>query len=213
MDNREVLKVPLLIKGDVAGSVEALISSLNDLEESDDENICKVDIVYTGVGEVTSSDVSIAAAAKAKIVAFNVASNFNAMEDARANNIDIGYYNVVYELLDEIASLIKTTLAPPPPGVLTGTAEIKKTFRIGKSGKVAGSLVVNGIIKADSNVRVMRGKRNPIFTGKISTLKIVKEEVREVPSGSECGIAFDSFNDFEAGDYIECFTKENNGED
>lgn len=189
-DTRDVIKVPLLIKGDVSGSVEALRQSIDALTMSDDEAICKADIVFSGVGDVSSSDVAVAAASRAKILAFNVASGFNAMEEARASNVEIGYYNVVYDLLDELAAIIKTTLAPPPPGTLIGRAEIKKVFKLGKVGKVAGCLVTEGILKSDSQVRIMRGKRNPIYTGTLSSLKVVKEVTAEVPNGSECGMSF-----------------------
>ena len=205
-DRREVLKVPLLLKADVSGSVEAIRSAIDQLQMSDEDAMCKADIVYAGVGDVTSSDVAVAAAAKAKVVAFNVASGFNAMEDARATNVQIGYYNVVYDLLDELEAVIKSTLAPPPPGTLVGKAEIKKVFKLGKVGKVAGCMVIDGMIKADSQVRVMRGKRNPIYTGTLSSLKVVKDSVQEVPNGSECGMSFDDgFSDFEEGDIVECF--------
>ena len=209
MDNRLVLKVPILIKADSSGSADAIRSTFKGLEMSDDEAICQVDVVYSGVGEVTSSDVSIAAVSKAKIVAFNVASNFVAMEDARASNVEIGYYNIVYELFDEIENLVKTTLAPPPPGALVGQAEIKQSFRVGKVGRVAGCSVLNGIIRADSQIRIMRGKRNPIYTGTLSSLKVVKDSVAEVPEGSDCGMSFDDFQDFEVGDIIECFVTGN----
>ena len=211
-DVREIINVPIVIKSDVAGSVEALRSSIDALTLGDEEAICKADIVYAGVGDVTSSDVSIAATAKAKILAFNVAAQNIAMDEARAQNVDIGYYSVVYELLDEIEQQIQTTLAPPPPGTLVGEAVIQKVFKVGKLGKVAGCLVTDGIIKSDSKVRIMRGKRNPVYLGSLTSLKVVKDAVGEVPSGSECGMSFDDFQDFEEGDMIECFFGgENNG--
>lgn len=204
-DTREIITVPIVIKSDVAGSGEALRSSIEALELSDEEAICKPDIVYSGVGDVTSSDVSIAATAKAKVIAFNVAAQNLAMEDARAGNVEIGYYSVVYELLDEIENQIKTTLAPPPPGKLVGEAVIQKVFKLGKVGKVAGCMVTDGIMKSDSMVRIMRGKRNPVYLGKVESLKVVKDAVGEVPSGSECGMSFEEFQEFEEGDTIECF--------
>lgn len=213
MDTREILKVPVLLKGDVTGSVEALRQSLDALTAQDDEAICKVDIVYSGIGEVTSSDVAIAAAAKAKILAFNVGCGFVAAEDARGSNVEVGYYDVVYTLLDEIQAKVTSTLAPPPPGVLVGRALIKKVFRIGKLGKIAGCEVSEGVIKMESKVRVMRGKRNCIYTGTLSSLKVVKEQVTEVPNGSDCGISFDDFQNFEENDVIECFTSATDDED
>ena len=195
-DNREVLKIPVLVKADVSGSVEAIIQSLEALEESDDTTVCKVDIVNSGVGTVTSSDIAIAAVSKAKVLAFNVAAGSGAMEEARSSNVEIGYYSVVYELLEEMEKNVKMTLAPPPPGNLVGKAEIKKIFK-GKGGKVAGCMVLEGFLRADSSVRILRGKRNPIYTGSLSSLRIVKDNVMEVPEGSECGLSFDKFDDIE----------------
>lgn len=206
IDRREILKVPVVIKGDVSGSIEAIRSSLEGLTLEDDDAICMADVVYQGVGDVTSSDISVAAVARAKILAFNVASSMNAMDDARSQNVEIGYYNVVYDLLDEMKETITTTLSPPPPGELVGRAEIKRVFKIGKVGRVAGCEVTEGSIRADSMVRVMRGRRNPVFTGRLKDLKIVKEGVQEVPEGSECGMSFDNFQDFEDGDVVECFS-------
>lgn len=205
VDTRETLKVPIVIKGDVAGSIEALRSSIEELELSDDEAICKPDIIYSGVGDVTSSDIAIATTSKAKVVAFNVAAANNAMDDARASNIEIGYYSVVYELLKELEDEIRVALAPPPPGNLIGRATIQKIFKVGKVGKVAGCLVTEGSIKSDSKVRVMRGKRQQIYIGSLSSLKLVKDSVGEVPDGTECGMSFTDFQDFEEDDVIECF--------
>ena len=207
MDKRELIKVPVVIKGDVSGSIEAIKSSLEGLKISDEESTCFADVVFAGVGDVTSSDVAIAAVSKAKILAFKVSSGFNAMEEARASNVEIGYYDVVYDLLDEMQAKIKTTLAPPPPGLLIGRAEIQKVFKLGKAGKVAGCKVVEGSIKSESQVRIMRGKRNPIYSGKLASIRVVKDIVSEVPAGSECGVSFEEFSDFEEGDILECFVQ------
>ncbi len=195
-DSREVLKIPVLIKADVAGSVEAIRRSLEALEQSDDGTVCKIDIVFSGVGTVTSSDVAIAAVSRAKVLAFNVGAGGSALEEARSSNVDIGYYSIVYELLEEMEKNVKLTLAPPPPGNLVGKAEIKKIFK-GKGGKIAGCVVLEGFLRTDSSVRILRGKRNPIYTGSLSSLRIVKDNVMEVPEGSECGLSFDSFDDIE----------------
>jgi translation initiation factor IF-2 len=189
----------------VTGSVEAIRQALEAIEISDDFAICKVDVVIAGVGDVTSSDIAIAAVSKAKVIAFGVTAGFNSIEEARSLNVDIGYYNVVYELLDELENKLKVTLAPPPPGKLVGRGEIKKIFKLGKAGKIAGCLVLEGVIKTESKVRIMRGKRNPVYTGSLSTLKVVKDDVKEVPVGSDCGMSFRDFSDFEEGDIIECF--------
>ena len=206
IDNRDILKVPIIIKGDVVGSIEAIRTALGELTLNDDEAICMADVVFAGVGDVTSSDVAIAAASKAKIIAFNVAAGMTAMDEARSQNIDIGYYSVVYDLLDEMEATIQKTLSPPPPGELVGRANIKKVFKIGKVGRVAGCEVTEGSIRANTMVRIMRGKRNPIYQGTLSALKVIKDEVQEVPEGSECGMSFEDFQDFEADDVVECFS-------
>lgn len=213
LDNREILKVPLLLKGDVTGSVEALRDSLIPLQEADNSAICMVDIVSSGIGEITASDIAIAAVAKAKILAFNVAAKSSVLELARSSNVEIGFYNVVYDLLDEVAKTVKDTLSPPPPGILVGKAEIKKAFKVGKSGKVAGCLVIEGVIKSGSKIRVMRGNRNPIHTGLMSSLQFGKEKVNEVVKGSECGISIEDFQDFAEGDIIECFSSNDDSQE
>jgi translation initiation factor IF-2 len=215
IDTREIIKVPVVIKADVMGSVEALRSSLEGLVQSDEGAICMPDIVFSGVGDVTSSDVAIASVAKAKILAFNVATGNDVISAARAENVDIGYYSVVYDLLDELEETVQITLAPPPPGKLSGRATILKTFKLGKAGKVAGCEVTEGTIRTDGNVRVLRGMRNQLYLGRLQQLKVGKETVTEVPGGSECGMSFEDFQGFEEGDIIECFTSsgdlENNG--
>lgn len=205
-DNREILKVPLVLKADVSGSVEALKASLENIKESDATATCLVDLVQAGIGEVTASDVAVAAVSKAKIVAFNVAAKPSVTDLARSSNVEIGYYNVVYDLLDEVTAKVRNTLSPPPPGVLVGRAEIKKAFRVGKVGKVAGCVVTEGTVKSGSKIRIMRGSRNPVYTGELVTLQFGKDKVDEVVEGSECGMSFSEFQDFEEGDIVECFS-------
>lgn len=209
IDNREIMKVPLVLKADVSGSVEALKTSLDGIRESDNTAICAVDIVQAGIGDITASDVAIAAVSKAKILAFNVAVKSNVMEIAKSANVEIGFYNVVYDLLDEIAKKVKETLSPPPPGILVGKAEVKKSFKVGKAGKVAGCIVTEGLIRAGSKVRIMRGSRNPVYSGLMSSLRFGKDTIEEVIQGSECGISFVDFQDFEEGDVVECFSSNN----
>lgn len=205
---KEVIKVPLVLKADVSGSVEALKSSLEALQASDETASCFVDLVQSGIGEVTASDIAIAAVSKAKIVAFNVGVKPNVLELAKSSNVDIGFYSVVYDLLNEIEKQVKETISPPPPGLLIGKAEIKKSFRVGKSGKVAGCTVIEGSIKANSKVRIMRGNRNPVYTGLLSSLRFGKDTISEALNGGECGMSFEDFLDFEEGDIVECFSVE-----
>lgn len=161
-------------------------------------------MVYSGVGDVTTSDVSLAAAAKAQVLAFNVAATGAAQDDARAVNVDIQYYDVLYSLLDAMKDVVDKTITPPAPGLVLGTALIKKIFKIGKSGKIAGCTVETGKIVHNAQVRVLRGKV-PIFVGVLSSLKVVKDVAEEVPAGSDCGMTLKGFEDFVEGDVIECY--------
>ena len=202
---REIIKIPVVIKCDVAGSVEALTNTINNLMESDENSMCKIDIIYSGIGEVTSSDVAIAAISKAKIFSFKVSSGSVVLEEARAKNVELKSYNVVYDLIDELNLLLKKSFILPAPGILIGKSEIKKIFT-GKGGKIAGSIVTEGSLKLDSKVRILRGNRNSIYSGSFDSLRILKDNVNEVPNGSECGISFKDFDEFDVGDIIECFT-------
>lgn len=204
-DNRELIKIPIVLKCDVTGSIEALASAIDNLQVSDAESICKVDIVSTGVGDVSFSDVAIASAAKAKIVAFNVGPGQNVLDAARSSNVQIDFFNVVYDALDSLGLTVKSTFAPPPPGLLLGRAEVKKSFKLGRVGNVAGCTVLDGLMRQDSKIRILRGKRNQIYIGSLLSLRVGKEVVSEVPGGSDCGMNFDGFQDFEEGDIVECF--------
>ncbi len=204
-DRREVIKLPLILKADLIGSVEAIAKTVQELLVSDSETICKIDIVHSGVGEVTFSDVSLATAAKAQIVAFNVGSGRNVEELAKASNVPIHRTNIVYDIVDLLQRAIKDAYCPPPPGVLIGRAEVMKLFKLGKIGTVAGCKVLEGRVQTLSKIRIIRGKRNQIYIGTIETLRVAKDVVSEVPVESECGMTFSGFQDFAAGDVIECF--------
>lgn len=213
-DAREVMKVPVIIKADVGGSLEAIKTVLENITSSDANALCKTDLVFSGVGDVTTSDVLMATASKAKIIAFNVAATSAAMEEARGENIDIKYYNVLYNIIDDMTDLVKKTLSPPPPGEFVGSAEVKKIFRIGKSGKVAGCEVKEGKLMVTGNVRVLRDKRE-VFSGLINSLRVVKDTVKEVNEGDECGIQLKDFDDLQEGDIIQCYAvdKKNDEDD
>jgi translation initiation factor IF-2 len=205
VDTREVLKVPVIIKADLVGSLEAVKAVLSNITMSDEHTICHLDLISTGLGDVTLSDVTLAAASKAKIIAFNVNTAHNVKDYIKDGQyVDISYHKVIYHMIDEMKELVKTTFAPPPPGQYMGTAECKKIFNIGKVGKIAGSVVTDGKIIKNSNVRVLRQKK-VVFTGAIATLKILKDKVEEVPTDSECGIQLEGFEDLMEGDIIQCY--------
>ena len=209
-DKREQLRVPIVLKADSSGSLEAIRNNLISLNLGDDSSFCVVDIVSVGVGPVTTSDVAIAGSSGAKIVAFKVASAHSTEIEAKKINVPILSFEIVYDLLKAVESDILKTLNPAPPGELIGRAEILKVFDFGKSLKIAGCKLLSGTIKKDANVRILRGKRNTLYTGRPSTLRSVKLTLDEVVGdvGTEFGMSFDGgFNEFEAGDVVECFVE------
>lgn len=204
VDRRERLSIPVVIKADVAGSLEALSDSLSKIVVEDSNAICKLDVVYSGVGDVSTSDVAIAASAKAHVIAFNVAATIFGQEESRAKNVEIKYYTVLYDVLNEMQKLVETTITPPAPGESLGKAVIKKIFTIGRTGKVAGCLVESGKIVRNAQIRVLRGKTQ-VFVGMLANLKVIKDEQDVVDAGKECGMTLRGFEDFLEGDVIECF--------
>jgi len=194
---------PLVIKGDVQGSVEAIMGSLAKL--GTDEVMAR--IVHSGVGQITESDVSLAAASKAIILGFNVRANVQAKQAADQQGIEIRYYSIIYDLVDQVKAAMSGLLAPTTKENFLGYATIKKVFDISKQGKVAGCLVTEGRVERGAKVRLLRDK-TVIHEGTLSILKRFKDDVREVPAGQECGMAFANYQDIREGDEIECFQVE-----
>jgi translation initiation factor IF-2 len=194
---------PLLVKGDVQGSVEAICGALKKLGTSEVE----ARIVHAGVGGITESDVALADASRAVIVGFNVRANAQAKSAAEQAGVEIRYYNVIYDLVDDVKAAMSGLLAPTVREVFLGTAEILEVFNISKVGKVAGCRVLNGKVERGARVRLIRDNV-VIHEGTLSTLKRFKDEVKEVPAGQECGMAFANYQDLRQGDTIECFTIE-----
>ncbi|MBK8084697.1 MAG: translation initiation factor IF-2 [Devosia sp.] len=198
-----VSKFPLIIKGDVQGSVEAINASLNKL--STDE--VSAQILMSGVGAITESDVTLAAASSAIIIGFNVRANKQASDLAQRDGIEIRYYNIIYDLVDDVKAAMSGLLKPERRETFIGYATIKEVFQITKVGKVAGCQVTEGIVERGAGVRLLRDNV-VIHEGKLKTLKRFKDEVKEVPVGQECGMAFENYEDIRAGDVIECFRVE-----
>ena len=194
---------PVVIKGDVQGSVEAITQSLEKL--STDEVEARV--LHTGVGAITESDVTLAAASGAVILGFNVRANAQARDAAKQSGIEIRYYNIIYDLLDDMKGAMSGLLAPEVRETFIGYAEILEVFNITRVGKVAGCRVTEGIVERGSGVRLLRDNV-VVHEGKLSTLKRFKDEVREVNAGTECGMAFERYEDMREGDVIECFRVE-----
>lgn len=189
-----------IIKGDVQGSVEAIISSVAKLEHEE----VKVKVIHSAVGGITESDINLAALSKAFIAGFNVRANNEAKLLAEKLGVNIRYYSIIYNLLDDIKAMLSGMLSPSIRENYIGTAEIRKVFNITKAGKIAGSFVTHGIIKRGSGVRLLRDDV-VIHEGKLKTLKRFKDEVKEVKENYECGLAFENYEDIREGDKLEVF--------
>ena len=194
---------PLLIKGDVQGSIEAIDGALEALGTDE----VRANIVHSGAGAITESDVSLAAASNAAIIGFNVRANKQAREAADREGIEIRYYNVIYDLVDDVKDAMSGLLSPERRETFIGNAEIREVFNITKVGKVAGCLVTEGEVERGAGVRLIRDNV-VIHEGTLKTLKRFKDEVSKVISGQECGMAFERYEDIRQGDIIECFRVE-----
>ena len=193
-------ELPIVIKGDVHGSVEAIIGTLQKL--STDE--VKVNVLHQGVGGITESDITLARASNAMVVGFNVRANAQARESAKRDGIDIRYYSIIYELVDDVKALMSGLLKPEERENYLGYASILETFNVTKVGRVAGCRITDGVVKRGAKVRLLRDD-TVIHEGTLKTLRRFKDEVREVANGLECGMAFENYQDIQVGDQIECF--------
>ena len=194
---------PLVVKADVQGSAEAIAHALEKL--GNDEVGAR--ILLSGVGGITESDVTLATASNASIIAFNVRANKQAREAAEREGIEIRYYNIIYDLVDDVKAAMSGMLAPERRETFIGYAEIREIFDITKVGKVAGCLVTEGIVERGAEVRLIRDNV-VVHEGKLGTLKRFKDDVKSVESGQECGMNFVNFQDMRVGDVIECFRVE-----
>jgi translation initiation factor IF-2 len=193
-------ELPLIIKSDVQGSTEAIIGSLQKF--LDDE--VKVRVLLSGVGAISESDVTLAQATGAIIIGFNVRAMPKAKDLATAQKVDIRYYSIIYNLIDDIKAALSGLLTPELREDFIGYAEIREVFNITKAGKIAGCMVTDGVVKRGAKVRLLRDNV-VIHEGTLKTLKRFKDEVKEVKAGFECGMAFENYEDIRAGDQIECF--------
>jgi len=200
MAEGEVKTLSLIIKSDVQGSYEALSTSLQKLSTAE----VKVNILHTGVGAISESDVNLAAASKAVIIGFNVRADAGARKLAEANGVDVRYYNIIYEAVDEVKAALGGMLSPEKKENAIGLVEIREVFRISKVGAVAGCYVLEGLVKRGSSVRVLRDNV-VVYEGELDSLKRFKDDVREVKAGFECGLSLKNYNDIEVGDQLEVF--------
>ncbi|MEM9468830.1 MAG: translation initiation factor IF-2 [Pseudomonadota bacterium] len=192
----------VVIKGDVHGSVEAIIGSLNKLTEDSDE--VAVQVLHSGVGGITESDITLANASNAMVIGFNVRANAQARDLAQQNSLPIRYYNIIYDVIDDAKGLLSGMLSPEEREEYLGQAEIREVFNISKFGNIAGCMVTTGMVKRGAKVRLLRDDV-VIHEGTLKTLKRFKDEVKEVKESTECGMAFENYDDIKVGDVIECY--------
>ena len=194
---------PLVIKGDVQGSIEAIVGALDKM--STDEVLARV--IFSGVGGITESDITLAEASGAAVIGFNVRAHKEAREAAEQAGIEIRYYDIIYALVDDVKKAMSGLLPPTLRETMLGNAVILEIFKVSKVGTVAGCRVTDGVVERGANVRLIRDSV-VVHQGKLSQLKRFKDDAREVVAGQECGMAFENYQDMKAGDIIECYRVE-----
>ncbi len=199
----ELKEVALVIKSDVQGSAEALTGAVQKLSHEE----VNVRVLISAVGQITESDVQLAKASSAVIIAFNVRATAQAREMAQRDGVDIRYYSIIYDVADDVTAMVKGKVAPKARENFLGYAEVRKVFDITKTGKVAGCYITEGLVKRGAGVRLLR-EGVVIHNGQLSQLKRFKDDVREVARGYECGLSFAGYNDLKEGDVVECFEVE-----
>jgi translation initiation factor IF-2 len=202
MQEGDAASVPVIIKSDVHGSAEALRDALTKL--STDE--VKVDVLSSGVGGITETDANLAAASQAVIIGFNVRADAAARTAIKESGVDVRYYSIIYEAIDDVRAALSGLLAPEVREQIVGLADVKEVFRSPKFGNVAGCIVSEGYVKRANPIRVLRDNV-VIYEGELESLRRFKDDVNEVRSGTECGIGVKNYNDVKAGDHIECFER------
>ncbi len=202
-DGEQVQELPVVIKADVQGSVEAIEGALEKMATEE----VKVRVLHSAVGGINESDVTLAKASEALIIGFNVRANPQARDVAKRDGIEIRYYSIIYNVVDDLKNALSGMLAPTLQENFLGYAEIREVFNVSKVGKVAGCMVTDGMVKRGSKVRLLRDDV-VIHEGDLSTLRRFKDEVKEVKDGYECGMSFEKYNDIQVGDVIECFEME-----
>lgn len=203
LKDKQAEHFPIVIKGDVQGSVEAINATLNNLSNED----IKVTILHSGVGAITESDITLAAASNALIIGFQVRANRQARDLAEKQNVLMKYYSVIYNLIDDVRDGMAGQLGPEIVEIVIGTALVKEAFSAGKTGKAAGCIVTEGKIQRDAKARIMRDNVI-LYTGQIGSLRRFKDDVPEVKNGVECGMTFEDWADIKAGDEVQVYKEE-----
>jgi translation initiation factor IF-2 len=203
LQDSEKKEFPLLFKADVRGSLEAITSAVENL--GNDEVAARV--LHGGVGGITESDIDLARASNAVVIGFNVRANPQAQEMARQENVEIRYYSIIYELVDDLRKAMSGLLAPEIRETIIGGALVQEVFNVSKIGKIAGCRVSTGLARRQARIRLLRDDV-VIHTGSLKSLKRFKDDANEVREGNECGVALENYQDIQAGDQIEFFEVE-----
>jgi translation initiation factor IF-2 len=196
-------ELPVVVKSDVQGSLEAIVGSMEKLSTSE----VSVRVLHSAVGGINESDVILAKATGAVIIGFNVRANPQARDLAQRDGVEIRYYSIIYDVIDDMRNALSGMLSPTLRERFLGNAAIREVFNITRVGKVAGCMVTEGVVRRGAKVRLLRDNV-VIHEGSLKTLKRFKDEVREVREGYECGMAFENYHDIQVGDVIECFEVE-----
>ncbi|HEU4600649.1 MAG TPA: translation initiation factor IF-2 [Steroidobacteraceae bacterium] len=202
MGDGKTTTVPIVVKADVQGSAEALRDALSQIATTD----VAVKVVSSGVGGITESDVTLAQASNARIIGFNVRADSSARNMIKESGIDVRYYSIIYEAIDDVKQMVTGLLAPEVKEQIVGLAEVRDVFRSSKFGTVAGCIVADGYVRRNNPIRVLRNNV-VIFEGELESLRRFKDDVNEVRAGTECGIAVRNYNDVRVGDQIECYSR------
>jgi len=195
-----VQTLPLIVKTDVQGSQEALVQALTKL--STDE--VRVQVVHAAVGGVSESDINLAIASKAVVIAFNVRADASAKKLAENNGVDVRYYNIIYDAVDDVKSAMSGMLAPEKREEVIGLVEIREVYHVSRIGNIAGCMVLDGVVRRNSQVRLLRNNV-VMWTGEVDSLRRFKDDVREVKAGFDCGLTLRNYNDIAIGDQLEVF--------
>ena len=200
MKEGELKELPMVIKADVKGSLEAILDAVRAMASDE----VAVRVLHAAVGGINESDVDLAQASDAFVVGFNVRANKQAREMARRVGTELRYYRVIYQVIDDLKAALSGMLAPTLREHTLGSAEVRDVFNVSKVGKVAGCLVTEGVIRSDARARLLRSEV-VIHTGSVDSLKRFKEDVREIKEGTECGVGLHNYHDVHPGDVIEVF--------
>lgn len=203
----DVRELRLIVKADVQGSLEPIVSSLQDLSTSDKVGEIGVNVLHTGTGNISESDITLAAASKAIVMGFNVTADAPAMRMAEKEGVSIRLYDIIYRMTEDIEKALKGMLQPELKERVIGKAEVRQVFKISRFGKIAGCRVLEGEMRRNAMVRIYRDNKM-IFDGELTSLKHEKEDVKDAKEGFDCGINLKEFDDFKEGDLVQCYVRE-----